>query len=360
MSLKKVIFMLLIAVFCLSAGGVSAQDDPVRVIPVGGLIARVRLSSDGQTIAVFEDMNAQGNMIDPLYLPLRLIDVATGEERMLIGHTDFATDVTFTPDSTRLISYHANGYIMVWDVASGKLEKQIPGVIGPMRLFMLPDGKTLAVLANINVGQVWLWDIETGFITGILADRPSSYGSMMEQLDDGGLSQRFLTLAVSPDGTQLATVDFNSTVKVWDIATSKATLLRQGAEDDYLRFNIRYVQFMPDGETLLVHSYADDMVHIWDIASASEIQTITVAEKAHLTVSADASRIAWISPEDNTLVVADMDQPDNQTVIALPANDLEYAPFMTQTLFFADNQIVFSSFLASDGENQIYVIDLPN
>jgi WD40 repeat protein len=360
MLFKKSVVLLLVVILCLNTGILAAQDDPVRVIPVQGMmVARIRLSPDGQTLAVFEDINAVGNQIDLLHLPLHLIDVATGTERLLMNHTDYATDAVFTPDSTRLISYHANGYLLVWDVTSGEMVKEIPAVTANnARLLMLPDGKTLAVLLSSFTGQILLWDIETGAITTILANRPSSYSQLMDG-PGGGTFDSLLTFAVSPDGSMIATASLVDDITIWDVAAGQSILLRDGNEDLPM-INIRYLQFLPDNKTLMYTDYGDNMAHFWDVTTASEIQTIPLSEKAHAVVSDDGSRIAWVSPDENTLTVADVAQPDNQTVIDLPATDLEYAPFSMATLFFAGNtQLVFSSFLAGDGNNQIYVIDIP-
>jgi WD40 repeat protein len=359
---KKFIFVLLTMLFCLSAGEVLAQDDLVRVIPVQAMIPNAVLSPDRQTLVLYENGVAQTNhltMIYEPYLPLRLIDLETGKERLLTGHTDYTSGVAFTPDGTRLVSYHNNGYMIVWDVINGQLLKQIPAIIGATRLVMLPDGHTVALVSNLLYGQVWLWDIETEYITGILIERAVSYDSFMEQYGVGKQA-RYFGIAVSPDGAQLATVDFASTITLWDLTSHEPRLLREGSEQEFLNLNLRHVEFSSDGERLVYFDMNDTQFHFLSTTDGSEIQTIAAADRAHTAVAFDYNLAAWVNPGDNTLVVVDIDHPNAQTVIELPPSDLAFgAPMLDDLFFTANNQLVFSGFTTEDGKNQIYVIDVP-
>ena len=175
----------------------SAQGDQVRSIPVTAMLYGSVLSPDGQRVAIYENGALHNDAIELPYLPIRLIDLATGAETLLIGSTDYATDVAFTPDGTKLASYHGNGYIFLWDVASGTEIKRIPAMPGGSgAIDFLPDGKTLAVIAYT---QLLLWDTESGSYHGCPDRRDSTLGQYRERMSSGA-AESLTGLAVSPTG----------------------------------------------------------------------------------------------------------------------------------------------------------------
>ena len=74
-------------------------------------VAAVALSADGQLRAVGEHYHHG----------ITLQDARTGEMRSFAGHLARVTALAFTPDATRLVSAGADGQLIVWEVASGRL-----------------------------------------------------------------------------------------------------------------------------------------------------------------------------------------------------------------------------------------------
>ena len=74
-------------------------------------IAALALSADGHLRAVGEHYHHG----------ITLEDARTGQVRALDGHLDRVTALAFTPDATRLVSAGADGQLIVWEVASGRL-----------------------------------------------------------------------------------------------------------------------------------------------------------------------------------------------------------------------------------------------
>ena len=58
---------------------------------------------------------------------IRLWDLETGKEvrKLSGGHTSFVTSVCFSPDGERLLSSGWDGRVLIWDVQSGKVLKQV-------------------------------------------------------------------------------------------------------------------------------------------------------------------------------------------------------------------------------------------
>ena len=65
-------------------------------------------------------------------------------------------------------------------------------------------------------------------------------------------------VAVSPDGSTLATASFDNTIKLWDIKTGKEKATLKGHTQP-----VYCVAFSPDGN-LIASSGADNTIKIWD------------------------------------------------------------------------------------------------
>ncbi len=210
-------------------------------------VASVAYSADGKTLV-------SGSWDKTI----KLWDVASGKNTaVLSGHT---WAVRFSPDGKSLASAGGDKMIKLWDVASGKNTANLKGYITVIRcLAYSPDGKTLA--AATGESMIKLWDTATG----------ENFATLRQ--DFGKINY----VAYSPDGKTLASAAGgkasafastlgDTTVRLWDLATQKNTVVLRGRPQGF-----RVVAFSPDGKTLASGSL-DGTIKLSPIKIANESQ----------------------------------------------------------------------------------------
>jgi WD40 repeat protein len=104
-----------------------------------------------------------------------------------------------------------------------------------------------------------------------------------------------VSLALSSDGAQLATIGTDGTIVVWNLATSKAKTLRGHVGPALLRF-------APDGRTLW-SAGQDAAVRIWNLATgACEVRTGHRDRIRDAALSPDGQLLATVSVDKTTRV----------------------------------------------------------
>jgi WD40 repeat protein/outer membrane murein-binding lipoprotein Lpp len=205
---------------------------------------------------------------------------AQNDRATLLGHTGRVNAVAWSPDGKLIASCGQDGLVKFWDPGSGK---EIASVVahggGAAALVFSVRGELLAT-AGAD-GTVKLWDVAS---RKIVATFFGHLGTVR-------------AVAIAPDVSSLVSAGDDGTVRFWDVASRRATATRWGrprsrepAADDPSQF-VRSIAYSPDG--LLVAAGGDQVVRIWETASASEKTMLSVAEG---TVTA-----LTFSPKGNTL-----------------------------------------------------------
>jgi WD40 repeat protein len=228
-----------LAVWDLEKGGVvtNAFEDGVENATDG---VRVAWSSDGRLIATT-------GLLDLYALappgPIIVRDAATSRKLFALeGHTTNAWKPDFSPDSRLLATPHADGSVILWDLASRQRRKTFGrhgNIVACVRFS--PDGQWLASASMDETVRLWRVD----------GDEQIPLGSHARPVD---------CVAFSPDGRWLASGSRDHTAKLWDLAslTTKPLTLRGHTG------RLWSIDFTPDSQALVTGSL-DGTVKLWDV-----------------------------------------------------------------------------------------------
>jgi len=183
---------------------------------------------------------------------IRLWDAATGAcVRTLEPNGTWIRSVAFSPDGTRLVSGSGgelftpkrHGEVILWAVAAGREIRRFPGPHDrTYGVAYRPDGKQIA---SVNCeSSLKLWDPETGALQRRLT----------------GHSYYIECVAYSPDGRTLATGSRDQTAILWDVASGRVLHTLRGHDCP-----ISSLAFSPGGRTLATGD-TQSGIKVWDVA----------------------------------------------------------------------------------------------
>jgi WD40 repeat protein len=207
-----------------------------------GMVDMVAFLPDGKTVMSISDRrnDPDANRMEP---EARIWDSASGKQVRGIGPTCFMR-AALSADCRLLVSY--DGAVPLWEIASGKKLRTIPGLAHPTDLAFSPDGRYLAAVWNngsrrgteltiretVSGQEIHHWPEEFGPRTSVvlaLSHRVLAAGCLDESIrlwsvETGeelgrltGHSGVVVSLAFSPDGQRLVSGSRDSTALVWDL-----------------------------------------------------------------------------------------------------------------------------------------------
>lgn len=234
---------------------------------------------------------------------IRTIDAARKVQGItLVGHTQTAYAVTWSPDGKYILSGDEQAKIFLWDAKTGAKLREFPRDRGHTKgiqsLSFSPDGKQFVSVGNDDVFCVWntagghpvrkvvgeptnfyggeftpLGSLWVGTLKeGIRAYAPKTFNLAATMTHPGSQGAQYFTM--NKAGTLGLTCGRNTFVGVWDLKTKKLISTLKGHTDFVLK-----ASFAPNG-IIGATSSSDGTVVVWDLKKGSSITTLT--ERSYL------------------------------------------------------------------------------
>jgi WD40 repeat protein len=176
---------------------------------------------------------------------------AVAQKRILrLGHTAEVWSLAFSPDGRWLVSGHADGAILLWDVAEREAVANLNEHHGSVRAVAFsPDGKHLASASEDR--SVIVWDTERGTKQAALV----------------GHGTRVTAVTFSTDGSWIASSGQDGSIIAWDLALMRARWVIKKSYE----FPSYCVAISPDGR-FIAASHG-----VYDSASGRQVVDFTDA-----------------------------------------------------------------------------------
>jgi hypothetical protein len=285
----------------------------------------------------------------------------------LPGHSDFVADAAFSQDGLMLASYHLNGDILVWDVASRReIKRIVTYIIGGGEIDWMPDGKTIVITIGGMHRVFWLIDTATGYVTRILGQPIPSRESFAEQASDVMTQFSFVytRFDISADGERLLTANASDAVILWDIASNGQQILREESER---KGRLSVINLIFVGDQIYFSDTQQGMIYRYEAGQETAALPIRAAAFA---VSPDGERIVWV-PQNEQIVrgnliepivyIAQVDAPEAAEVLFELPEGLRVIPRIEMLAFTSDGKkVLIGGFLSLSHpeENGFYVVDV--
>ncbi|RKU19182.1 hypothetical protein C6503_08160 [Candidatus Poribacteria bacterium] len=216
-------------------------------------------------------------------------DEVTSPLRQNRGHRDWYSALAFSPDGTKLVSAGADGTIVFGGFPTGFSDTKPDNLIrltdvstgdelatlqrGSSELIFSPDDRTKTVATPTRVGNIRLWNTETGdeLVIPLNDDLKPGFGGNLPMV---------LALAFSPDGRWLVSGTTEGEIRMWDVATGEALTvfseLTEPMEQEHLR-HISALAFSPD--RALLAAGTPSQLHLWNVRTGHKLFSVSTVHK---------------------------------------------------------------------------------
>lgn len=226
------------------------------------------------------------------YLLAQAMQPLDAVQAVLCGPTDRLLDLCFHPSGKELAIASRDGFLRQWDVASGRLRRELrydapvrsvsytadgtrllaENIENPLRIFCSDSGKLLATLSG-HRGHTFLTTLSPGSVH--VAVGTEDHAAWVWLLSTGqrvcelrGHGDRLRSLAFSPDGSLLATASDDQTARIWELATGR--LRHPPLIHPEL---VSRALFSPDGRTLATLG-SDLRARVWSVKTGELLRVL--------------------------------------------------------------------------------------
>jgi WD40 repeat protein len=168
------------------------------------------------------------------------------------GHLKCVYSLVFSPDGIHVAAGIWGNTVKLYSTKDGQLHGSFTRKKDVLAVYCVdfsPDGH---FLASGSSGTIPIWDVASGKL-----DRECT-----------GFDQNVYALSFSPDGTMLASGGVDRALRVWDARTCRIIYILKGHERP-----VKCVRFLAKTPSILVSASIDNTVRFWDITSGTCIST---------------------------------------------------------------------------------------
>ncbi len=176
---------------------------------------------------------------------LKVWNLSGPEPVALVEEMSAPGGASVSPDSRRFAIGHADGSIRLYELPSGRQQKQLDGVSSHGRIAFHPEGRLLAVSCATGIK---VYDVDTGRIFADLR-QPAETNSF----------------AWHPDGKTLAAACDDSRIYLWDVALGKRTHVLEGCRGRGISITFNHA-----GD-LLASGGWEGVVRLWDPRTSTQL-----------------------------------------------------------------------------------------
>ncbi|AFY56261.1 WD40 repeat-containing protein [Rivularia sp. PCC 7116] len=217
-------------------------------------ISSVAFSPDGKTIAIANRKKYN----------IKLWDIASNRKICNLTHNDSsAINLTFNLDGKIIASRDKYGHIRLWDINkkqeictlygnNSKVNSLIFSSEGQNQI-LLTSGCDKNILKFRDFNQSYVYNTQDFYYQCI-----TDFNSHTSSID---------SIAISPDGKNLASSSHDNTIKLWNISTGKEL------RSIDTKYSIYAIAFSPDGLTI-ASGDSKNNIYIWDINSGEKIRIL--------------------------------------------------------------------------------------
>lgn len=180
-----------------------------------------------------------------------LVKTIQGQKKEIIN------GVACSPDGKKIAAAGDDGYISVWDIASGKILFTLgKDLLSADAVAFSPDGQLLA--AAVSAGgrrghAVQVWDLATGQLVHDMREH----------------TQLITDLDFSPDGNRIASVGNDNTLRIWNVKYGTLETTQKETKN-----NLLAVAYSPDGRNIVATENWDGKIEMWDAVNVRLIRSI--------------------------------------------------------------------------------------
>jgi WD40 repeat protein len=217
---------------------------------------------------------------------VQVFDARSGREIHRFNLWTNAHVVAYSPNGRQLAGAGKGHTIRLWDLDTERESVPIPGHRTAVRsIAFSPDGSTLA---SVDLeGNLIFWNT-------------ASHRDMRRVVDPERTT--FRSVAFAPDGKSVAAVSIAGPSRVWEVGTGRELLRIK--HDDFL--GVQAVAFAPDGNSFAA-GCKDGSVRVWDAKAGNELRRFERGSEVLSVAFSPDGRFLATGCEDGSAAVGDAD-----------------------------------------------------